>query len=455
MYKQSGAAAPPDQVPGLMAGHRYLNKNNLIRFISVACQAVLTFLLLYVTRRWSAEKSEEMQWLDSYWFDTLMALLLIGLGLVYQWVTKVLVIDRLQGSYVQNMQMMAKLQAQSLRNFDEVETHLREVPEFNKVLQAHLQQVSQFTEQAALTIVERVNTIQDAVNQVLDEVGRAKNYSNDLSSEVDAQIQRNLSALESLKGYQDSRTQEVENSHQTFALIVRQVESLSPLATLIQDVAKKINLVALNAAIEAARAGEAGRGFSVVADEVRKLAEQTGLAASKITQGISKVSDSIQDELNERMSSAEADVKLREFSMIADQLRATGQDFHQLATYVIHMTQGLDRESTQVHEQVMGLLSELQFQDITRQQLEHVQSALQVLDACAIRIAEQLPEALLHQIKAGRLTAELQRLFADYAMDSQRQAHQAALGSVQGGSGGSSEKTKTNVSTSGPKIELF
>lgn len=50
-------------------------------------------------------------------------------------------------------------------------------------------------------------------------------------------------------------------------------ERIGEILMLIQDIADKSDLLALNAALEGTRAGEVGRGFSLVAEEMRRLSE--------------------------------------------------------------------------------------------------------------------------------------------------------------------------------------
>ena len=66
-------------------------------------------------------------------------------------------------------------------------------------------------------------------------------------------------------------------------------DTINTMQSVIQEVAAKTNLLALNASIEAARAGTAGLGFGVVASEVKALSLQTGVAARQIATHVSGI----------------------------------------------------------------------------------------------------------------------------------------------------------------------
>jgi twitching motility protein PilJ len=78
-------------------------------------------------------------------------------------------------------------------------------------------------------------------------------------------------------------------------------QQISKVIALINQIALKTNLLAVNASIEAARAGEEGRGFAVVAEEVGQLAAQSALATKEIEQ----IVEAIQRETREVVSAME------------------------------------------------------------------------------------------------------------------------------------------------------
>lgn len=75
-------------------------------------------------------------------------------------------------------------------------------------------------------------------------------------------------------------------------------QEISGVVNLINTIAERTHILALNASMHAASAGEAGRGFAVVADEVQRLAENAREATSQIATLVSNIQTETADTVN-------------------------------------------------------------------------------------------------------------------------------------------------------------
>ncbi|PKO49904.1 MAG: chemotaxis protein, partial [Betaproteobacteria bacterium HGW-Betaproteobacteria-21] len=93
----------------------------------------------------------------------------------------------------------------------------------------------------------------------------------------------------------------------------------------------------------------------------------------------------------------------------------------------------------------MAALASVQFQDVTRQQLEHTSESMQRLDGHLGVLAERLLQSENPDFSYTPLAEHLEEIYSRYVMDQQRHTHQSALHQSGAGSGGGG----------GAKIELF
>ena len=75
-------------------------------------------------------------------------------------------------------------------------------------------------------------------------------------------------------------------------------QEISGVVNLINTIAERTHILALNASMHAASAGEAGRGFAVVADEVQRLAENAREATSQIATLVNNIQIETADTVN-------------------------------------------------------------------------------------------------------------------------------------------------------------
>lgn len=80
----------------------------------------------------------------------------------------------------------------------------------------------------------------------------------------------------------------IQDGNESTKALIQSMNNIVQKISIVGEIAKQTNLLAINAAIEASRYGMQGKGFGVVAAEIKKLAERSQLAAKEINELSSK-----------------------------------------------------------------------------------------------------------------------------------------------------------------------
>jgi methyl-accepting chemotaxis protein len=153
-------------------------------------------------------------------------------------------------------------------------------------------------------------------------------------------------------------------------------QEISGVVSLINSIAERTHILALNASMHAASAGEAGRGFAVVANEVQRLAENAQEATSKIAELVRNIQVETSDTvvtMNDAITKVVSGTELAERA--GAQMRETRTTTAELVTLVQQIatdseeqaqaTEGLRKRAGEIEASTQRTFEKLQ------DQLEH------------------------------------------------------------------------------------
>ena len=171
---------------------------------------------------------------------------------------------------------------------------------------------SEIQDKQIAATTEAVGQVAGSIAQVSESAGRSAQVAESALVSAKEGAERVQTTIRGMARIRD----QVQETSKRIKRLGESSQQIGEIVQLIDDIADRTSILALNASIQAAMAGEAGRGFAVVAEEVERLAERSTGATKKIAGLV----QTIQAETHEAVTAMEESTReVVEGSQLANQ----------------------------------------------------------------------------------------------------------------------------------------
>ena len=291
------------------------------------------------------------------------------------------------------------------------------------ILNGQLQAVIDYTEEAAMELSRSFISINRKAKEQVDDVRRVFGTMSPSEDDGDRKnalvdIRENLNSLTSGLA---TLLEQIKKNSESINGILYQTKSIEEIVATTTDITENSRVLSINATIEAARAGEHGRGFAVVAGEFKQMTERSEKATAEIEETVRMISQliaSVQTEIEESK-----DISRR----LGEETKSHGREsLDKIDAMLDGAKQDLQKLSEQAEsfaQDIKSIIVSIQFQDITRQRIEHVIEPLKEFASDMEKIGDYLKN-IDRTDSAQQLSSfdsALDRLKQKYTMEAEKE----------------------------------
>ncbi len=324
-----------------------------------------------------------------------------------------------------------------------VEADIKDAKPYIDVMHQQIGDSLSESEREVMGVIEQLDILNAKANLQREHIAESIKNGQALTENTQLRVQNNKEIIGAIEMQLDMQTEEFRNNFERIQGMAGEVGALTPLIKVITSIAQQTSLLALNAEIEAARAGSAGKGFSVVAFEVRKLAVASTQAAADIADKIRATCKKVEEERAEALASLEQHEASSAMTQLVSDLGDMQVEFCKNSQLLLEVITEVDANYAESVTRLVEALGHIQFQDVMRQRMEHVQQALEQMRDHLIRLSDAADSPGWDFQFQTNFKSLLESHLSQYKMASQTVTHL----SVAGG--------KSSSDHSRPAIELF